>query len=195
MLIDTVGPFVRSENNHEYAVTIICDLTKYLVSVLSSNRLDWDRWLSFFTYCFNTTPSSAHGYCPYELIFGKNPEKLQFFSSGEVDPLYNIDAYDKEVRYRLQHANKRAQILLGRGKVNRKNLYDAGAKPQNIQVNDLVLLKKEPRHKLDPLYEGPYQVKSVCAPNCTLVNDRGKDYTVHMDRLKSFNSYYFDRFY
>lgn len=32
VVIDTIGPFERSKNNNKYAVTMICDLTKYLVT-------------------------------------------------------------------------------------------------------------------------------------------------------------------
>lgn len=32
-LIDTIEPLPRTENGNEYAVTIICDLTKYLVTI------------------------------------------------------------------------------------------------------------------------------------------------------------------
>lgn len=274
VLIDTVGPFIKSNNGYEYAVTIICDLTKYLVTVpttdktansvaraifenfilvygpmkrivtdkgteyenqllkelctimkiehetstayhhqtlgtvervhrtfneyvrsyISTNKMDWDQWLSYFTYCFNTTPSTVHGYCPYELIFGKNPEKFEFLSSNAIDPIYNVDAYDKEIKYRLQTANRRAQSILTKLKITRKQNYDAESKPANITINDLVLLKKEPRHKLDPLYTGPYKVKSLCKPNCTIINNKGNEYTVHMDRLRVFRSVFFYRF-
>lgn len=33
VIIDNVGPFVKSNKGNNYAVTIICDLTKYLVTI------------------------------------------------------------------------------------------------------------------------------------------------------------------
>lgn len=33
VIIDTVGPLPKTENGHEYAATIICDLSKYLIMV------------------------------------------------------------------------------------------------------------------------------------------------------------------
>lgn len=167
VIIDTIGPFVKSINGFEYAITIICDLTKYLVTVpitnksaratataifenfiliygpmkriitdmgaeyknatikelckimkieqvtstahhhqtvgtvershrtfneyirsyLATSKTDWDVWLSYFTYCFNTTPSTVHGYCPFELVFGKKPNKfrISFTKSNRSD--------------------------------------------------------------------------------------------------------------
>jgi len=33
VIVDTIGPLPKSENGNEYAVTLICDLTKYLVAI------------------------------------------------------------------------------------------------------------------------------------------------------------------
>jgi len=36
--VDTIGPLSKSENGNEYAVTLICDLTKYLVAISVANK-------------------------------------------------------------------------------------------------------------------------------------------------------------
>ena len=33
VIVDTVGPLLKSENSNEFIVTLICDLTKYLVAI------------------------------------------------------------------------------------------------------------------------------------------------------------------
>jgi len=38
MIVDTVGPLPKSENGNKYAVTLICDLTKYLVAIPIANK-------------------------------------------------------------------------------------------------------------------------------------------------------------
>lgn len=38
VIVDTIGPLPKSENGNEYAVTLICDLTKYLVAIPISNK-------------------------------------------------------------------------------------------------------------------------------------------------------------
>jgi len=37
-IVDTIGPLPKSENGNEYAVTLICDLTKYLVAIPIPNK-------------------------------------------------------------------------------------------------------------------------------------------------------------
>lgn len=38
VVIDTIGPFVRSANNNQYAITMMCDLTKYLVTAPTHDK-------------------------------------------------------------------------------------------------------------------------------------------------------------
>jgi len=144
VIVDTIGPLPKSDQGNEYAVTLICDLSKYVVAIpvpnknsktvaktifeefflkygpiktfitdmgteyknsliehpcknlnikhitstahhhqtagiversqrtfnkfirthISTGKTDWDVWLKYFVYCFNTTPSMAHDYCP-----------------------------------------------------------------------------------------------------------------------------------
>jgi len=33
VIVDTIGPLPKKENGNEYAVTLTCDLTKYLVAI------------------------------------------------------------------------------------------------------------------------------------------------------------------
>lgn len=36
--VDTIGPFPKSMYGKEYAITLICDLTKYLVTIPISDK-------------------------------------------------------------------------------------------------------------------------------------------------------------
>jgi len=67
----------------------------------------------------------AHNYCPYELVFGKrNNLPKQFNSRENIEPIYNIDDYAKESKYRFEVAYKRARTLIEENKENNKILYD-----------------------------------------------------------------------
>ena len=262
--IDTIGPLPKSFNHNEYAVTIICDLTKFLITVpipnksakevakaivencilihgpiqqiitdmgteykneifkemcrllqiehrtstayhhqtlgsiershktlneylrayLCVDKTDWDYWIKYFTYCYNTTPTSTHGYTPFELVYGKIPPSYDFLTTNTVDPLYNYEAYDKELKFRLQTSQKRAAEMLEKAKKAAKIRYDLKSNPQSIQVNDMVYLRDESSHKLDSIYKGPYQVLEVSDNgNCTIKTNKNNQ-TVHKNRLK-----------
>lgn len=271
VFVDTIGPFPRSIDGNEYAVTMICDLTKYLITIptpdktartvakaifehfiliygpmktfisdmgteyknsileelckllkiekltstahhhqtlgtiershrtfneyvrsyISIDRTDWDEWLKYFTYCFNTTPSTVHDYCPYELVFAKIPNTFaQFKAIDKVTPLYNIDNYAKEIKFRLEVAHNRARQLLDKHKLRQKLAYDKNTLDYKFNIGDLVLLKNEAGHKLDTAYKGPFKIKNLLVrDNVNIIDIKtSKEQIVHKNRLKIYTS-------
>ena len=275
VLVDTIGPLPKSYRGNVYAVTLMCDLTKFLVTIplpdkkavqiakaifenfiliygpmkqllsdrgseyvnsilndlckllnvnnvtstsyhhrtlgtvershrtfneylrsyINDYKSDWDDWLAYFTYCYNTTPSVAiSDYSPYQLIFGKTPVIYDCLKSDTVDPVYNVDDYHREVKFRLQVANKLARECLNKAKLKRKISYDVNANPnEKLSPGDLVLVRKQNRHKLDPLFKGPFTVKEVLNPNVCIKDEIGKEDLVHKDNVKSFDKCFYFR--
>jgi len=176
----TVGTIERSHRT----------FNEYIRSYISVDKTDWDVWLQYFVFCFNTTPSMAYNYCPYVLVLGKtNYLPKQFNSIENIEPIYNIDDYAKESKYRLEVAYKRARIMIEKNKANNKIVYDQKIKNIDISVGDQVLLRNETGHKLDYQYTGPYKVTEIGErSNIIITNNKNKKQTVHKDRLKMFTS-------
>jgi len=66
----------------------------------------------------------AHDYCPYELVFGKASNLPQHFKSiDKIKPLYNVDDYAKESKFRLKQAFKRTRLMLESHKKKQKIRY------------------------------------------------------------------------
>lgn len=105
----------------------------------------------------------------------------------KVEPLYNYDSYPCELRYRLQVSQQEARNNLIKSKIVRKSKYDKNVNPIMYKKDDLVLIKNENRHKMDPLYLGPYTVIRDLAPNVEISKD-GKLDVVHKNRAKLFTS-------
>jgi len=146
----TVGTVERSHRT----------FNEYIRSYISIDKNDWDVRLKYFVYCFNTTPSMAHDYCPYELVFGKTSNlPKQFNTIKNIEPIYNIDDYARESKYRLEIAHKRARIMIEENKRKNKEFYDLTANDIDIYIGNKVLLKNEIGHKLDSKYTGPYTVE------------------------------------
>ena len=175
----TVGTIERSHRT----------LNEYVRSYISIDKYDWDEWLKYFTYCFNTTPSTIHNYCPYELVFAKTPNSFQIFNVDKVEPLYNIEDYAIETKFRLEVAYKRAQQLLDRNKLKQKLNYDRDIIDYNFRIGDLVLLKNEAGHKLETQYKGPYKIKKIDLRNNVTIFDKktNKTQIAHKNRLKLYN--------
>jgi len=162
---------------------------EYIRSYISADKTDWDVWIQYFTYCFNTTPSVMHNYCPYELVFGRLPRQFANFNKTDrIEPLYNIEDYSKEIKFRLEIAYKRARLLLEKAKSYRKQLYDKKTSDFQLKIGDKVILRNESGHKLDPVYIGPYTVETIEDRDNIVIRDtKQKKQKVHKDRLKIYN--------
>jgi len=54
-----------------------------------ADKTDWDVWLQYFVFCFDTIPSMAHNYCPYDLVFGKTNNLPKHFDSiDNIETIY-----------------------------------------------------------------------------------------------------------
>jgi hypothetical protein len=162
-------------------------LNEYIRAFVNENRDDWDHWTKYYEFCYNTTPSVAHDYAPFELIFGKLPFLPTDLVDSKIDPIYNIENYAKEMKFRLQEASKRAKKFIIEAKEKSKIYFDKTTNESNFEINDEVILESENRRKLDPIYKGPFIVIQVDKPNSVIkCKTSGKIQTVHNNRLKLF---------
>jgi hypothetical protein len=169
------------ERSHKTLVT-------YLKSYIDSIPSDWNRWLALACFMFNVTPLSITGYSPYELLYGRRcnlPGELE----QEVQPLYNYDDIVRVIKYRLQESHRVAQRNLMKFKDKQQVRCQSEESGKEIEINDLILLKQEQRrHKLDPVWDGPFEVIGVKYPNLIIQKlGRRKREKVHMNRAKMFH--------
>lgn len=102
----------------------------------------------------------------------------------EIDPIYNIENYAKEVKYRMQKTHQLAKNLINKHKIKNKKIYDKTAKPLDINTNDKVLIQKEPRNKHESIYQGPYTVIRSNEANVTVLDEKTqKEKTFHKNRV------------
>lgn len=170
------------ERNHR-------NLNEYIRAYISENITDWEHYLEYFVFCYNTTNHSSfeEKYSPFELVFGRRAKLPTIFNSDKIDPVYNIDNYIKIIKYRMQKANQLARQILIKIKNRNKMAYDKKAKPLEVSVGERVLVAKEPYNKLKPIYDGPFVVEKVECPNLVLRNsETNKLDTVHMNRVRKF---------
>jgi hypothetical protein len=48
-------------------------LVDYLKWYILEDQYDWDKWLPYAIFVFNTTPHTKIGFTPHELLFGRKP--------------------------------------------------------------------------------------------------------------------------
>jgi len=65
-------------------------LAEYLRHYVKEDQTNWDQWVPFATYVYNTTEHTATRFTPYELLFG-SPSVLPSALKGPPEPQYNYD--------------------------------------------------------------------------------------------------------
>ena len=124
------------------------------------------------------------------MVFSKVPNTFKDFNEVDtITPLYNVDDYAKEAKFRLEIALKRAKLLLDTNKIKQKNNYDKDILDYNFKIGDLVLLRNDIGHKLEESYKGPYKIKNIDLRNNVTIVDKknNKEQVVHKNRLKLYN--------
>ena len=265
--IDTIGPFTLTEDGNRYAITMQCDLSKYLIIVpipnksaetiakaivehciliygpmsairtdqgteykgifdhvcnelqinhtcstayhpqsigavernhrclneylrifINDRRNDWDKWLPFYTYCYNTTPNTHHAYSPFEILFGKAVKQFENTKLNIVNPVYNYDSYITELKFKLQVIHKHIFDKIEREKLHRTNKANEQVIATNINIGDTVYLKAEGRSKLDKVQLGPYYITRMTNSNAEILCPiKNQTTIVHKNRLVKFN--------
>ena len=116
-----------------------CVLAEYLQHYISEDQTNWDLWVPFATYVYNTTQHSATGFTPFELLFGR-PSTLPSALKKPSEPQYNFDDYASKLRGWLQTVHQQTHKNLIESKGRSKDHYDKTAGQTKVQVGDKVLL-------------------------------------------------------
>lgn len=156
-------------------------LNEYLRIFTNEHINDWDEWVNYYTFAYNTSPNLDHGYTPFELVFGRT-EKIQNQSLTEVvQPLYNYDDYAKELQYRLHTAHKRTREYIEMNKRKRINSQNK-SNPIELKLGNQVAVTNENRKKLEQVYNGPFTVIEISDPNVKIKNSQTTQ-TIHKNRI------------
>jgi hypothetical protein len=164
-------------------------LAEFLRHYIKEDQTNWDEWVQFAMFTYNTTEHTAMGYTPFELVFG-HKSTLPSALKDTPGPQYNYDDYASELKSRLQTAHQMAKDNLISSKTKSKEYYDQKTETFAFHVGDKVLLYDETvrrgrSKKLSSQWIGPYEVVTVDKVNATIKRGR-RIQKVHVNRLKPF---------
>ena len=160
-------------------------LGEYLRCFCKQKTNEWDKWLAFALFTYNTSPQSSTKYTPYEVLYGRIAN-LPGFLGKTPDVVYNYDDVVRAIKQKFQHTwvDVRKQLE----ETKEKRVQSSQGKQGNAyQVGDLVYVQREKRKKLDPLWEGPYEIKSLAGSNvelCKVGTNGRKLVRTHVNRTK-----------
>lgn len=172
---ETVGAIERSHRV----------LNEYLRKFLNGRMDEWDSYASYFQFLYNTTKHDglANKFSPFEIIFLRKNNMPHEILQGNVDPIYNVDDYVKECKYKMQLVHQETIKLIENAKKTNKKQYDKKLNPIELKLGDLVKIIKEPYEKFKFIYDGPFEVKSINGKNIQIELENGKLYEIHKNRV------------
>jgi hypothetical protein len=117
-------------------------VAEYLRHYVQEDQSDWDTWILYAIYVYNTTVHTSTGHTLFELVYGF---KSQVPSALKETPSisYSYDDYIMELNGRLQTAHEIARPKLVQHKIKSKEYYDKDAEPVTYEVRQKVLLHDE----------------------------------------------------
>ena len=147
-------------------------------------KTNWDRWIRFAIFSYNTSTHEGTGFTPHELIFGKEATIPSEFAQNKLPLTYNL--FLKTLQDKLAETQSLAKIRLHAAKEKSKRFYDQKLNIQNYDVGDTVYLLNDTKSsKLDVEHSGPYKIINVFNDyNVELDIGRGKSKIVHMNKLR-----------
>ncbi|KAM0727554.1 Retrovirus-related Pol polyprotein from transposon 17.6 [Formica fusca] len=165
-------------------------LAEYLRHYINDDQTDWDEWIPFAMFTYNTTPHTATGYTPFELVYGHQAD-LPTALTRPPKPTYNYDDYAQELKGRLRATNQLAKKHVKEEKIKAKQQYDKNTREIKFKVGDKVLvydetLRRGRSKKLESLWIGPYTIiEKNSDVNYTIKKGR-KAIRMHTNKLKQF---------
>lgn len=164
-------------------------LAEYLRHYVQEDQRNWDLWVPYAMFVYNTTIHTSTGYTPFELLFGHKAEIPSALKS-RPEIQYAYDDYANELKSRLQTSHEIARQKLIKHKEKSKEYFDKKTETCIFKPGDLVLLYDETvrrgrSKKLSNKWIGPYEI--IQADNVNAVIKKGrKTQKVHVNRLKPF---------
>lgn len=145
-------------------------LKQMLKKLVKKGGHDWDELLGPVLLAYRATPHASSGMSPFYLLYGRNPQlpsQLDFQVPVTRYPVMETE-YGQQLAKELKQARIVAKQNIGKKQKEQKTYYDQKSKEIELQVGDLVMLKIEPRFKLDRSFKGPFVVKSLTSTNAVV---------------------------
>lgn len=163
-------------------------IIEYVRTFTAADNSNWDAWLPYAAFSYNSTPHTSTDFMPYELIYGKKPN-IPSSLTQSLEVQYNYEDYLCDLKYKLQSAFALARDKLISKKEKSKQIYDSKTNNVMFACNDLVLLKNEARKgKLDSFWTGPHEVTKIISHENTEIKIGKSKKVVHNNRLKHFHT-------
>ena len=162
-------------------------IKRILKKYIGEQQRDWDKYLRYAVFAYNTSEHASTHDTPFYLMFGRDlytPDDVVLKRPGDTKSIPDMVADFKQAQQLAKENNLSAQM-------KQKIYYDRNRRDMKFKSGDKVMLKQVPpkkkSKKLSPQWGGPYQVLIRTGMNTYRIQgvDNARDeQTVHISRLK-----------
>ena len=146
-------------------------------------KSNWDQWLPFALFSFNTSVHESTGMTPHEIVFGRKVRFPSEFAEEKI-PLTYVQFVDNLLN-RMIETESLVVARLEAAKTRCKKYYDRKLNEQKFEPDQYVYLLVEARNKLEDHYEGPYKIIEVIKDvNLKIQISSRETRVVHVNRVK-----------
>ena len=126
---------------------------------------EWDVYLPYITFVYNTTVHRTIGATPYSMIFGREAQyPLDLFVPKPLgDPRLKLGEHAEELNERLYEIHREAQMIMGTEQRRQRECFNRKVHGEPFKEGDLVWLFEPHKAKSRKFYlpwHGPFEVLS-----------------------------------
>jgi hypothetical protein len=169
-------------------------LIEQLKRLAITEPTNWERYLPFVLFAYRATPQKSTRFTPYFLMYGREPNlAVDNLVMENCRQQSSYDSYAYFLTTALQSVHNKVLENISKAQERQKLDYDKHTKTKKFELGQLVMWRKPKTRKLDPEYQGPYEVRIVdgMPPNVIAIGrpeDPTKLYDVSVHRVKPFIS-------
>ena len=135
-------------------------VTHMLRKLIQGNKRNWDNYINLIQFYINNNINKIHASAPFELMFGRKCNAFEDYRNAAVneDHMEQSELFNRMQNVVLPAINKKIVDT----QIATKTNFDNKKNEVFFKVNDFVMtINLERKTKLDPLYNGPFQVVKV----------------------------------
>ena len=141
---------------------------------------EWEQFLPLVLYAYHTSVHSSIGLPPFTLMYGWSPST----SSLSPTTAFESTSYPAHLQAKLAAMYDFVETNLAAAAHHQKSVHDRNSSKPHFSVGDPVWLSIPTAGKLDPCWEGKWNINSIKSPINMEISDRKCVKVVHSNRLQ-----------
>lgn len=168
-----------------FNATLVGSISAYV----NQQQTDWDEYLSYVTFAYNTAQQSTTQIAPFKLMYGRDPT-LPFDTPTPITKMSLVNDYYSQLCRFMEQAKSMARTNIKQQQNIYKRTYDTGRQDLSpLKPGRLVFIKQmmaKNLRKFSPKYYGPFSIlQQLSRLNYEVqhVHDGHKE-KVHVSRIR-----------